>query len=57
MINRETVKEEFDIDFPAIGFEITVAPNIPPGDYSLVLESTDGEVVYLAGVVTIEPGL
>jgi len=57
VINRETVKEEFDIDFPAIGFEITVAPNIPPGDYSLVLESTDGEVVYLAGVVTIEPGL
>jgi len=57
VINRETVKEEFDIDFPAIGFEITVASNIPPGDYSLVLESTDGEVVYLAGVVTIEPGL
>jgi hypothetical protein len=54
-INRETVREEFDMEYPAIGFDVTVDPDIPPGDYSLVLESSDGELVYLAGVLTIGP--
>lgn len=54
-INRETVNPEFDTDFPVIGFEITIAPRTPPGDYSLVLETSDGELAYLAGVLTIEP--
>ena len=54
-IHRETVSEEFDTDYPAIGFEITVAPETPPGEYSLLLESNDGELVYLVGALTIEP--
>lgn len=46
--------EEFDTPYPVISFEITVTRDIPPGDYSLLLQSTDGEVVYLVGALTID---
>lgn len=46
---------EFDTSYPVISFEITVAPNAPPGEYSIRLESPDGELAYLAGAITIDP--
>jgi len=46
--------EEFDTSYPVISFEITVAPDIPAGDYSLVLQSGDGELAYLVGALTID---
>lgn len=49
--------EEFDTPYPVISFEITVAPNTPPGEYSIRLQSPDGELAYLAGALTIDPEL
>ena len=49
--------EEFDTSYPVISFEITVAPNAPPGEYSIRLLSPSGELAYLAGALTIDPEL
>jgi matrixin len=46
--------EEFDTPYPVISFEITVAPDTPTGEYSLLLQSSDGELVYLVGALTID---
>jgi hypothetical protein len=55
-VNQATLsEEEFDTPYPVIGFEVTVAPNAPSGEYSIRLQSSDGELVYLAGALTIDP--
>jgi hypothetical protein len=54
-IDSESVNEEqFDTPYPAISFEITVARNTPPGEYSILLQSADGEIAYLVGALTID---
>jgi hypothetical protein len=54
-IDPESINEEhFDTPYPAISFEITVARNIPAGEYSLVLQAADGEIAYLVGALTAE---
>ncbi|HYX29751.1 MAG TPA: matrixin family metalloprotease [Pyrinomonadaceae bacterium] len=54
-INAESViEEQFDTPYTAISFEITVARNTPAGEYSIVLQSADGEIAYLAGALTID---
>jgi hypothetical protein len=55
-VNQSSVGEEqFDTLYPVISFEITIDPYTPPGDYSIRLQSSDGEFVYLAGALTIGP--
>jgi hypothetical protein len=55
-VNDSTVADEqFDTPYRVISFEITVDPYAPPGEYSIRLQSTNGEFVYLAGALTIEP--
>ena len=51
------VFEEFATSYPVMSFEITVAPNAPPGEYSIRLQSPSGELAYLAGALTIDPEL
>lgn len=46
--------EEFDAPYPVISFEITIAADTPAGEYSLLLQSSDGEIAYLVGALTIE---
>jgi hypothetical protein len=54
-IDPDSVSEaEFDTPYPAISFEITVARNTPAGEYSILLQSSDGEIVYLVGALTID---
>jgi hypothetical protein len=54
-IDPDSVREaEFDTPYPAISFEITVARNTPVGEYSILLQSVDGEIVYLVGALTID---
>jgi len=54
-VNADSISaEEFDTSYPVISFEITVASDIPAGEYSLVLQSGDGESVYLVGALTID---
>jgi hypothetical protein len=45
--------QEFHDSTPVISFEVTLAANTPPGDYSIRLQSNSGEVAYLAGGITI----
>jgi hypothetical protein len=47
--------QEFHDSTPVISFEVTLAANAPPGDYSIRLQSNSGEVSYLAGGITISP--
>jgi hypothetical protein len=47
--------QQFHDSTPVISFEVTVAANAPPGDYSIRLQSNSGEISYLAGGITITP--
>src|ERR1700682_5498914 len=49
--------QQFGASFPVISFEVTVAPNAPFGDYSIRLQANSGEVAYLAGGLTVDPGV
>jgi matrixin len=40
---------------PVISFEVTVAANVPAGDYTIRFQSNSGEVAFLAGGITIIP--
>lgn len=42
---------------PVISFEVKIAANAPPGDYTVRLQSNSGETAYLAGAITIDPSL
>ena len=55
-VNQSSVADEqFDTPYPVISFEVTVDPYAPPGEYSIRLQSREGEFVYLAGALTIDP--
>jgi len=47
--------QQFYDSTPVISFEVTLAANAPPGDYSIRLQSNSGETSYLAGGITISP--
>jgi hypothetical protein len=47
-------EEDFGTPYPVISFRVIVGANIQPGDYSVRLRSTDGELAYLPGALTIE---
>ena len=49
--------QQFGTKFPVISFEVTVAHNAPFGDYSIRLQGNSGEVAYLAGGLTVDPGV
>jgi len=51
---ESVIEEHFDTPYPAISFEITVARNTPTGEYSIVLQTSEGEIAYLAGAITID---
>jgi hypothetical protein len=54
-IDRESLTEEdFGTPYPVISFRVIVGENIQPGDYSIRLKATDGELAYLPGALTIE---
>jgi hypothetical protein len=55
-VNQSTVADEqFDTPYPVVSFEVTIDPYAPPGEYSIRLQTSDGEFVYLPGALTIEP--
>ncbi|HCX29641.1 MAG TPA: hypothetical protein DHU55_07690 [Blastocatellia bacterium] len=45
--------QQFPGSTPVISFDVTVAPNAPPGDYSIRLQSNSGETAYLVGGITL----
>jgi hypothetical protein len=40
---------------PVISFDVTIALDAPPGDYSLRLQSNAGEIAYLVGALVVGP--
>ncbi len=40
---------------PVISFDVTIALDAPPGDYSLRLQSNSGEIAYLVGALVVGP--
>lgn len=53
-----TLKTElYETSFPVISFQVKVAENVPFGDYSVRLQSNSGEIAYLPGAITIDPGV
>jgi hypothetical protein len=42
---------------PVISFDVTIAADAPPGDYSVRLQSKSGELAYLVGAITINSSL
>ena len=54
-VDTSTVElQNFGTDYPVISFQITVPANVQPGDYTIRLRSTTGELAYLPGALTIE---
>jgi hypothetical protein len=49
--------QQFGTAFPVIGFDVSVAPHAAFGDYTIRLQSNSGEVAYLPGGLTIDPGV
>jgi len=47
--------QHFNSSTPVISFEVTVAANGPPGDYSIRLQSNSGEIAYLVGGIKMNP--
>jgi predicted Zn-dependent protease len=47
--------EQFRRTTPVISFEVTIAANVPPGDYTIRLQSNSGELAYLVGCLKIDP--
>jgi hypothetical protein len=50
-------REQLATPFPVISFELSVAANAPFGDYSVRLQSNSGELAYIPGAITIDPGV
>jgi hypothetical protein len=50
-------REQLSSPFPVVSIELNVAPNAPFGDYSLRLQSNTGEIAYVPGALTIDPGV
>lgn len=44
-----TVAHDFGDEISVLSFEISVQPNVPPGEYSLRLQKNNGEVEYFVG--------
>ena len=49
--------EQFGAAFPVISFTVSVAGHAPFGDYSLRLQLNSGEVAYVPGGITVDPGV
>ncbi len=50
-------RQQFGSTFPVISFEVTVAPNAPFGDYSVRMQEASGEIAFLAGGLSVDPGI
>lgn len=50
-------REQIPAPFPIVSIEVQVAANVPFGDYSIRLQSNSGEVAFVPGAITIDPGV
>jgi hypothetical protein len=55
VVPETLTSEEFGTDYPVISFQVTVDSSAEAGEYSIRLQSVNGERSYLAGAITIKP--
>lgn len=55
--NDSLTLQSFGSALPVISFDVLIAPHASFGDYSIRLQSYSGEVAYVAGGITIDPGV
>ena len=46
---------EFPAPYPVIAFDVAVGDQVQPGDYTIRLQTPNGEIAFLPGAITIEP--
>ena len=51
------MREQIAAPFPVVSIELQVASNAPFGDYTIRLQSNSGELAYVPGAITIDPGV
>ncbi len=49
--------EQVGTAFPVVSVDVSVLPNAPFGDYTIKLQSTTGEMAFVPGALTIDPGV
>jgi hypothetical protein len=55
-VNPASLKSHpFGVTTPVISFDVTIALDAPPGDYSLRLQANSGEIAYLVGALAVGP--
>jgi hypothetical protein len=55
-VNPASLKShQFGGTTPVISFDVTIALDAPPGDYSLRLQANSGEIAYLVGALVVGP--
>jgi hypothetical protein len=47
--------EDFGIAFPVVSFVVIIPDSVSPGDYTIRVQSPDGERAFLPGAISIEP--
>ncbi len=50
-------RQQFGTSLPVISFDVLVASHASFGDYSIRLQANSGEVAYVAGGITVDPGV
>jgi hypothetical protein len=50
-------REQLGTSYPVVSFDVTALPNAPFGDYTIKLQSNSGEIAFVPGGVTIDPGV
>lgn len=50
-------REQMAAPYPVVSVELQVAANAPFGDYTIRLQSNSGEIAYVPGAITIDPGV
>ena len=53
IVDATSLKVQTGGSTPVISFDVTIASDAPPGDYSVRLQSKTGELAYLVGAITV----
>ena len=48
------MEADFGISYPVIRFDVIVDELVPPGDYTIRLQSSNGEIAYLPGALSVD---
>lgn len=53
-IDPASVRQQLGASFPVLSFNVAVSADAPPGDYSVRVQATNGEIAYVTGALTVD---